>query len=214
MNIIILGSQGSGKGTQAEMLAQKFDLEHLNMGKFLREVALLDSELGHQIHEIINIKKELIDDKILKKVLHLKLTGLPREKGIIFDGVPRRKDQLEYLEKTLIETGRQIDAVILIKISEAESIRRISIRRICQKCESVYILGKNEDASSGVCGKCGGKVVVRIDDTHDGVKKRLSIFQKETMPIVEYYKKQGKLIEINGEQPVEKVFKDILEKLK
>ena len=213
MNIIILGPQGSGKGTQAEMLAQKFNLEHIDMGKFLREVALLDTELGRQIHEIINIKRELIDDRILKKALHIKLTGLPREQSVVFDGVPRRQDQLEYFEHTMTETGRQIDAVIFIKLSEAESIKRISKRRICKKCKTLYILGKDKDVKSGICGKCGGKIEVRIDDTSEGVKKRLSIFQHETMPIVEYYKKQGKMFEINGEQAIEKVFEEILNKL-
>lgn len=214
MNIVILGPQGSGKGTQAEMLAKKFNLEHIDMGKFLREVALLDTPLGKQIHKTINVKKELVDEKILEEVIHLKLTGLPREQGIIFDGVPRSEGQLRYLDEAIREVGREIDAVVLVNLSEAESIRRISKRRVCEKCKNVYIMGKDKDAKKKICGKCGGKVDLRIDDALNGIKKRLGIFKTETLPVINYYKKQKKLIEINGEQTIEKVFKDVLEALK
>ncbi|MDQ1284150.1 MAG: adenylate kinase [Patescibacteria group bacterium] len=213
MNLVILGPQGSGKGTQAEKLAQKFDLEHIDMGKFLREVAVLGSPLGKEIHEIINVRKELVDDKILKKVLHLKLQDLSREKGIIFDGVPRKQDQLEYFEAAMVEFGRHIDKIIYIKLSEKESVERISKRRICDKCKKVYIFGRDIEREDEKCLDCNGNIIHRIDDTPEGVKKRLGIFETETMPIVEYYKKQGKTIEISGGQGVEKVFEDILGEL-
>lgn len=214
MNLVILGPQGSGKGTQAEKLAEKFDLEHVDMGKFLREVALLDTPLGREINEIINIKKELVDDKILKKVLHVKLQDLGREKGVVFDGVPRRKDQLAYFEEAMLEFGRKIDRVIAINLSEKESIKRISSRRVCEKCKATYILGKDIKSEKEVCPKCGGKIIFRPDDSEEGVKKRLNIFREETMPVMDYYKKQEKSADINGDQSIEKVFEEILEKIK
>jgi len=214
MNIIIIGPQGSGKGTQAELLANEFSLEHIDMGKYLREAALLNTPLGKKINEIINVKKELVGDKILEKVIHLKLVELPREQGIVFDGVPRSQSQLDYLEKTIREVGREINKVIFIKLSEKESIKRISNRRVCSQCKSVYILGKDKEANSGVCSKCGGKVVQRIDDTPEGIRKRLKIFKTETMPVVEYYRRQGKMIEINGDQTIKKVFEDIKTRIK
>ena len=220
MNIVILGPQGSGKGTQAEKLAQKFDAEHIDMGKFLREVAKLDTPLGKQIHEIINIKKELVSDRILREVIHLKIMGLPRERGVVFDGVPRNIQQLNYFEEVIKESGRKIDKAILIKLSEEESLKRISKRRICEKCKKVFILGKDiQNACLPVgmedekCNICEGKIIQRIDDTKEGVMKRLKIFEQETMPMSEYYKKQGKFIEIDGDKEIEKVFEDILEKL-
>ncbi len=214
MNVVILGPQGSGKGTQAQLIAEKFDLEHIDMGKFLREVALLNTPLGKEINEIINIKKELVDDKILKKVLHLKIQDLPREKGIIFDGVPRREDQLAYFEEAMIKFGRQVDRVILIKLSEKESFQRIAKRRICEKCKKVFILGKDIQSETEKCPVCSGKIIQRIDDTEEGVKKRLKIFQQETMPVIKYYEAQDNIIEINGDQIIKKVFKDILKQLK
>jgi adenylate kinase len=212
MNLIILGPQGSGKGTQAEKLAEKFKLEHIDMGKFLREVAALGTPLGKEIHEIINVKKELVSDKILKEAIHLKLMGLPREQGIVFDGVPRSQGQLEYFEGAMEEAGRQIDAVVLINLSEKESIERISKRRVCQKCKKVYILGRDKEVDEGKCD-CGGEVAIRIDDAPEGVVKRLGIFKKETLPVVEYFRRQDKLVEIDGDQTIDEVYGDIIEKL-
>ncbi len=214
MNIIILGPQGSGKGTQAELLAKKFKLEHIDMGSYLREVARLNTPLGKEINEIINIKKELVSDKILKKVIGIKLKELPREKGIVFDGVPRNKNQLDYLEKVIIEVGREINLVITINLSEAESIQRIANRRVCSHCKKVYILGKDEEAKTGICSRCGGKVIQRIDDTPEGVKKRLKIFKDKTLPIINYYQKQGKIVKINGDQTIKKVAENIEKKLR
>lgn len=213
MNLIILGPQGSGKGTQAEMLAKKFDLEHIDMGKFLREVAKMDTPLGREVYDIQNVTKTLVPARILEEVFTMKLNGLPREKEVVFDGFPRNMDQAEYLEKTMKEFGRQVDKVVFVNISEEESLKRISKRWICEKCKKTFILGKDIKNEKEKCPDCGGKIIQRIDDTEEGVIKRLGIFRKETVPVIEHYKKQGKLIEIDGAQTIEKVFEDILEKL-
>ncbi len=213
MNIIILGPQGSGKGTQAELLAKKFKLEHIDMGRYLREAASLKTSLGREINEIINIKKELVSDRILKKVVEIKLKELPREQGIVFDGVPRNKNQLVYVEEVITEVGRKINLVIALDLSEAESIERIATRRVCSQCKKAYILGKDQEAKSGICSQCGGLVVQRVDDTPEGVKKRLRIFKEETLPIINYYQKQDKLIKIDGDQSIEKVFQSIVKKI-
>lgn len=214
MNLVILGPQGCGKGTQAEKLAEKFNLEHMDMGKFLREVALIDSPLGKEINEIVNVRKEIVNDEILEKVLDVKLKDIPREQGIVFDGVPRREDQLEYFNKAMVEFGRKINRVIFINISERESIERISKRRVCGNCKSAYVLGKNINKEGEKCPKCGGIIIQRPDDKEEGVKTRLAIFKKETLPLVEHLKKDGLLIEVNGEQTQEKVFQEILNKIK
>jgi len=213
MNLIILGPQGSGKGTQAEMLAKKYDLEHIEMGKFLREVAKLNTPLGKEIHQTINIEGRLVDDKILKKVLHVKLQDMPREKGIIFDGVPRREDQLRYFEEAMQEFGREIDAVIDIDLSEEEAIRRISKRRICKKNEHVLILGKDIESESDKCPICQSDIFQRIDDTPERIKTRLGIYRKDTKAVVDYYRQKGILIETDGKPSIEEVSRDILEKI-
>jgi len=213
MNIIVLGPQGSGKGTQAELLAKKYNLEHIDMGKFLRVVAKENTPLGKKINEIINVRKELVDDKILKRVLHVKLQDLPREKGIVFDGVPRREDQREYFEEALREFGREIDAVIFVNIPKEESIKRISKRWTCKKCGAPLIMGIDIKNGKEKCPRCGGEIHQRADDSPEGVKKRLAIFKKETKPVIDYYRGKGLLIEIDGRPEIDVVSKNIIKEL-
>lgn len=213
MNIVIFGPQGSGKGTQAEKLAQKFDAEHIDMGKFLREVAATDTPLGREVWQIQNVTKTLVPARILEEVFTIKLNSLPREKPIVFDGFPRNADQTQYFEKAMSEFGRHTDAAILINLSEEESLERISKRWICAKCKKVFIMGRDVRSEKEKCDVCGGAIIQRTDDTKEGVAKRLKVFKEETLPVVEYYKEQDKLIEIDGGQSMDKVFEDILKKL-
>lgn len=213
MNIVILGPQGSGKGTQAEKLAQKFNLEHIDMGKFLREVAKMDSPLGREVYQIQNVTKTLVPTRILQEVFNVKLAALSREQGIVFDGFPRNIDQAHYFEDTLGEFGRHVDKVFVINLSEKESIERISKRRMCEKCKKSFILGKDIETEKTMCPNCGGKIIQRIDDSVEGIKKRLEIFKTETSLVIDYFREKGKLIEINGDKKIEEVFDEILSKL-
>jgi adenylate kinase len=213
MNLIILGPQGSGKGTQAEKLAQKFNLEHIDMGKFLREVAKMDTPLGKEVYEIQNVTKTLVPSRILEEVFTVKLGSMPREQDIVFDGFPRTMDQTQYLEKNLREFGRKIDKVVYVKISKEEAVKRISKRWLCEKCKSVMIMGKDINNVDDICTKCGGRIIQRIDDTQEGIFKRLKVYEGETIPVIEYFKDKGMLIEINGEQTKEGVFQEILGKI-
>lgn len=213
MNIVILGPQGSGKGTQAEKLAAKFDLEHIDMGKFLREVAKMDTPLGQEVWRIQNVTKTLVPKRILEEVFTIKLNDLPREKGIVFDGFPRNVDQNDYFETAMRDFGRQMDAVIYIRLAKEESMKRIADRWMCEKCKSIWIMGKDIKSPDDLCPNCGGKLIQRADDTPEGVEKRLQVFEKETLPVVEYYRNKNKLIEIDGAQTIEKVFENILNTL-
>lgn len=213
MNIIVLGPQGCGKGTQAELLAKRFGLEHIDMGKTLREIAKLETPLGKKIYSIQNITKTLIPDQILNEILHLKLNSLPREQGLVLDGAPRTLGQAKFLEEWVQEFGKKIDEVIFINISGKESIERISKRWNCGRCKEILIMGKDVMGKGDKCPECGGEITQREDDTEEGVRKRLEVFRKETVPVVEYFKEKGILAEINGGQKVEKVFEEITKRL-
>lgn len=213
MNIVILGQQGSGKGTQSCLLAEKFGMEHIDMGKTLREIARSDTPLGREIYEIQNVQKTLVSSKILKEILNVKLKSIPLKKGIIFDGAPRTFDQVEYLEDAMLETGRKIDYVFFISVPERESIERTSKRRICNNCQAILVMGKGIKKETGKCPKCGGEISQRKDDTPEGIKKRLEVFAKETVPVLEYYEKKGMLVKIDGMQPAQKAFADIIKKI-
>lgn len=213
MNLIILGSQCSGKDTQAEKLAQKFNLERVNMGNFLREVAKQDNPLGKEIYHYQNVAGAMVPSRILREVLDIKLKTFPREQSIIFEGVPRTMDQAQYFDQAIQESGRHIDYVIYIKISEKETFKRLSKRWICKKCHKILIKGKDIESEKEKCPACQGEIVQRIDDTEEVIKKRLKVFREETLPVIEHYKEMGVLLEINGEQSKEEVFEEILNKL-
>lgn len=210
MNIVILGPQGSGKGTQSEMLAQKYNAEHFDTGKVLRQVSKTDTPLGREIYEISIKRKELVPSRILKEILHLRLNDLQREENVVFDGVPRNMEQAEYFEEALKEFGRKLDKVFFIDISEKESVARISKRWICSKCRKILIMDKDVKSQKDTCPKCEGKITQRTDDTPEGVKNRLEIYKKETIPVLDFFQKEGLLVKINGEQSIEKVFEDIV----
>ena len=213
MNIIILGPQGSGKGTQAEMLAEKFGLEHIDMGKFLREVAKQNTPLGKEVYRIQNVSNTLVPSRILREVLRLKLNSLPREQGILFEGVPRTVDQQKYLEEEIRGSGRKIDAVIFINIPEEETVKRISKRWTCKKGHPL-IMGTDIQSEKDKCPHDGTEIFQRIDDTPEGIKKRLKVYREETMPVIEDFRKRELLVEIDGTPSIGKVSREILKKIK
>lgn len=211
MNIIVLGKPGSGKGVQSEILAQKFNLEHIDMGQTLREFSQKEDAIGQEIYDIQNVKKTLVPSRILREVLHLKIGSFRSEQGIVFDGVPRTLDQEQYLAEALQEFGRKVDKVFFIDISEPESINRISRRWNCDRCKKILIMGKDIQKETDRCPFCQGEITRRIDDTPEGIKKRLKVFQKETVPVLEKFKKRGILIELNGEKTITEVSREILQ---
>lgn len=213
MNIIVLGKAGSGKGVQSEILAKKFNLEHIDMGRTLREFSQKEDAIGQEIYNIQNVEKTLVPSRILREVLHLKIGSFRSDQGIVFDGVPRTMDQEQYLEEALQEFGRKIDKVFFIDISQEESIQRISRRWNCLHCGRILIMGKDLKKETDSCPSCQGKINRRIDDTPEGVKKRLEVFQKETLPVLEYFKQKGVLVELNGEKTIEAVSQEILKNM-
>lgn len=214
MNLVILGPQGSGKGTQAELVSKKYGLAHIDMGKTLRRIARLDTPLGKEIYRIQNVTKTLVPSDILQEVLNVELNSFSREQGIVFEGVPRTEDQRGYVEKILGESGRKIDAAIFINLPESESLERIEKRRTCKQCGRPLILGHNVKNASDKCPNCGGEIFQREDDSSEGVKKRLEVFREETLPVIEYFREKGLLIEVDGRPGIEEVFESITNKIK
>ena len=166
-----------------------------------------------QIYAIQNVKKTLVPSRILREVLHLKIGSFRSEQGIVFDGVPRTMDQEQYLEEVLQEFGRKIDKVFFIDILETESIWRISQRWNCAQCGKVLIMGQDLKKETDRCPFCQGKIARRKDDTPEGIKKRLEVFQEETVPVLKYFKKKGILVELNGEKTIEEVSQEILKNM-
>ncbi len=211
MNLILLGPQGSGKGTQAELLVQKYGLNYVEMGKFLRSISDSDNQYAATVKEYIN-KGDLVPDEYVRLIAWDHINKQDKEKGWLFDGYPRSLAQYEQVEDMLRKFGKKIDRVIYLYISPEESIRRLSARRICEKCGSIYNLITNPPGQLEAC-KCGGKLMQREDDQPEAIKKRLELFNERTRPILEKARQEGVLLEIDGERPIEIIHEDILRKL-
>lgn len=208
---ILLGSAGSGKSTQAELLKSSLHLAHIDIGSELRAVAAQDTPLGQQVNDIINVKHEFVPDDVVFAVLTDAVHAVPETVGLLIDGIPRRESQIAKTLAVLEETGRLLNKVIFIDVPAAVSVERISKRYACVGCKRTYILGKSLITSDKPCRYCGGKIEQRADDTEEGVRKRHQIFQEETLPVVQYFENTGQLLRVDGNQETYKVFKHILE---
>ena len=215
INIIIMGPQGSGKGTQARMLAKEFDLQIFETGSVLRKIAAEDTEIGRKINEIMHVKGDIVPWDLMKeKILGQKLDELDVDKGVIFDGTPRIAEEAKFWHKKLKEVDRKIDYIFYINLSKEESVKRLSIRKLCKENSHPLIVGTDLKEEDTKCPICGSDVYRRKDDTPEKILKRLEWSKKLIAPVVEYYKNKNMLIEINGDNTVELVYQEILEKMK
>ncbi len=179
------------------------------MGKFLRGVA----KGNPNIDKIMNQKGKLLPAGIVFSLMSEQLEEkVPERKNILFDGYPRSIKQYEMLKDWLGEKRTEINHVVLLEISENESIKRLSARRICEKCGTIYNLITNPPPEEGC--ECGGKLIQRSDDNPEAIKQRLSEYKKTTESLVEIFKKDGILIEVDGERPIDTIFEDILKRIK
>lgn len=207
MNLVILGPQGSGKGTQADLLTERYGFRHIETGKKLRGIAASDHPLAMQIRKIIN-SGDLVSDEMLMLVIQdevMKAGG----KNLIFDGTPRNIEQYLLLDEMLGKFGEKIDRVVLIIIPEEETIRRLSSRRICLSCGKIFNTLTNPSAELEKCD-CGGILKKREDDTPEAIKQRLSVYKTQTRQVIDEAKKRGVLLEINGNEPIEVIHQEIV----
>jgi len=210
LNIIILGPQGSGKGTQAERLEQRLHLEHIETGQIFRTMAGKNNALGIKINNLINLKGRLLTTEFVIKILQSYLSKVPKDKGLIFDGYPRNLTQARALDRLLRLFNRRLTHVIYLPISRGTTLTRLVRRRTCRHCNRKFILGVNLKKGATICPNCGGEIYQREDDKPRAISRRLSIYLKQTKPLIKYYKKQGILITIDGEPPIPVVSKNIL----
>jgi len=212
MNLIIFGPQGSGKGTQAELIAKKFGLTQLETGKILRKIVSEDSPLGHEIAAIINSGK-LVPDETMFKLIRAALNKVDYKLGFIMDGTPRTIDQAVWLDNELAKDHTQIDKLIFLQISNEEAVKRLGSRMMCPQCGRIYNLLTVPPKNGEICDDDQTQLVRRADETPEAINKRLDEYHRATAPVVDYYRQKGKVIEINGQQPIETIFEEIVKKL-
>ena len=214
MNIIFLGPPGSGKGTQAKLIVKKLNLQYFESGDILREKAQERNALGQEIDRIIHQEGKYMSDKMMAEIVRGWINEAKLEPGIIFDGFPRTLDQYQDFQKVLTEKGSEIDQVIYLKVSEEESIRRLSARRICPQCDLEFNLVTKPPKKDELCDQCQKKLIQRKDDAPGIIKKRLQTYYQLTSPLIESVRQQGILEEVDGERSINEIHQDIFERIK
>ncbi len=208
MNLILLGAPGAGKGTQAELIMQQLQIPSISTGNMLREAVKSGSELGNEVKNCME-QGRLVPDEIALQLVAERTARPDCANGFILDGVPRTLAQAEALDKM----GVTIDRVVSIEIDDAVIVERMAGRRVCTKCGCSYHLQHNPPKTEGICDQCGGEVATRKDDAPETVLNRLGIYHETTEILKDYYRNQGKLLLIEGNQSIEDTFRDILKGL-
>jgi adenylate kinase len=213
MNIVLLGAPGAGKGTQASILSQRLKLAHIASGDLFREALAKGTELGRQAKVYMEQGKLVPNDITIKMVLE-RIKAPDCQMGIILDGFPRNVEQAKALDEAFKQLKKTIDRAVYIKVSEAELLKRLTGRWICRKCQAPYHEVNSPPKVAGKCDKCGGELYQRADDNTETIKKRLEVFFAETAPLIDYYTKAGKLLEVQGEGSMEEIGERIISGLK
>lgn len=213
MNLLIMGPPGAGKGTQAAEIVKELKIPHISTGDMLREAVKQGTEMGKKAKEYMD-KGQLVPDEVIIGVVKERLGQPDCKVGFLLDGFPRTLPQAEALDQTLKEMGIKLDAVINIRVPREKIVDRITGRRVCRSCGDTYHVVNKPPKESGKCDKCGGELYQRSDDTAETVNKRLDVYEAQTQPLLDYYGKQGIVLDINGDQPINRVLEDILSALK
>lgn len=207
MKIIFIGPPGSGKGTQAKRLANRFAIPHISTGDMLREAVAAGTPVGLKAASIM-AEGALVPDDVMIEIIDDRLAKADAQKGFILDGFPRTLVQAEKLEG-LVGNGNTPLRVLQLLVPDDAIVRRITLRRTCAQCGAIYHLENEPPASGSVCDRCGAEVIARPDDTEEAVRKRLEAFHRQTLPVATYYKAKSILREVDGIGPVDEVFERI-----
>jgi adenylate kinase len=209
VNIILIGAQGSGKGTQAEQLERTLGVPHVASGDLFRKAFEEKTELGLKARAYVD-RGELVPDDLTVAMVLSRLEEPDCRNGVILDGFPRTIAQAEALDKGLQQAGKQIDLVIYLNVPREELLTRLSGRYICRANQHVYNVNTHPPKTPGVCDLDGSELYQRSDDTGEAVQRRLDIFFNETIRLLDYYGTQHKLREVNGNQGIDQVQADLL----
>lgn len=212
MNLMLLGAQGSGKGTQGALLAARFGLEPCASGDMLREAMAAGTPAGQQARPYYDQGK-LVPDELMIGMILERISRLSASQGIILDGFPRNLVQAQALDARLAEMGQTIARVIYLDVPRELLLERLSGRYICRAQGHVYNSKTNPPKIAGICDIDGSELYQRSDDAGEKIQRRLDIFFAETLPLTEYYARQGKLVTVDGTQSIEDVHTQILAKL-
>lgn len=212
MKLVLLGPPGAGKGTQAAEIVKKYNVPHISTGDIFRKNIGEGTELGKKAKEYMD-KGLLVPDELVVAIVKDRLSEADCREGFLLDGFPRTVDQANALDNELKSLDYKLDYVINIHVDKESLIERAVGRRICKDCGATYHIKFNKPKVDGKCDLCGGELFQRSDDTEETVTKRIEVYLEQTEPLIGYYKEKGILVDINGDQDIDKVFSDIVDVL-
>ena len=213
MRLILFGPPGVGKGTQATVLAKELGILHICSGDLLREAVKQGTELGKQAQDFMK-RGELVPDTLVSQLVFNRINQPDVKTGFILDGFPRNTEQAKQLDRVLKEKEKEIDAVLYLTARKDIIVQRLSGRRLCSNCQANFHIKNMPPKKEGVCDYCGGKLYQRPDDNPGTIENRLKVYENSTVSLIDYYKKQNKLMNIAADEEAEIVLKRILEELK
>lgn len=205
MKIIMLGAPGAGKGTQAEMICEKYGLPHISTGDIFRANIKNGTELGKEAKKYMD-QGLLVPDELTVKILLDRVAKDDCKNGYVLDGFPRTIPQAEVLDKALTELNDKVDYAINVDVPDENIINRMSGRRACVTCGATYHVVFAPTKVEGVCDKCGANLILRDDDKPETVKNRLDVYHKQTQPLIDFYSQKGVLKEVDGTKAMNDVF--------
>lgn len=208
MKIILLGPPGAGKGTQAKSISNKYSIPHISTGDIFRKNISEKTPLGIEAKSYID-KGLLVPDELTIDIVQDRLEQEDCKNGFLLDGYPRTVSQAEALKNFLNKKGDELDTALLIEVPKEYIIDRMTGRRVCPSCGASYHVKFNPTKVEGKCDICGSVVIQRADDTEETVKDRLNVYDTQTQPLIDYYKKQGLLSTVDGTEAINDVFKSI-----
>ena len=207
-DIILLGAPGAGKGTQAELLVQWLPLPRVATGELFRAAIGGRTDLGMRAKAAMD-RGELVSDEITVSMVAERLDQPDCARGVIFDGFPRTPAQAEALEALLAGLGRQVDLVVYVQVSRDSLLRRLAGRWTCKNCGAVYHRSFSPEKNQGICDACGGRLYQREDDTPETQARRVEVYFSQTAPLIAHYRQRGWLVEVDGEQQIAAVQRDL-----
>ena len=209
MKIVMLGAPGAGKGTQAEMIAEKYGIPHISTGDIFRANIKNGTELGKKAKAYMDAGN-LVPDELTVDLVIDRVAQPDCEKGYILDGFPRTSPQAEVFTKQLAENGEKIDFAIDVEVPDENIVNRMGGRRSCPNCGSTYHIQYIPRKKEGICDVCGTELVLRNDDKPETVKNRLDVYHKATQPLIDFYEAKGALRTVDGTQDMKDVFAAIV----
>lgn len=213
MRAILLGPPGAGKGTQAETIVKEFSIPHISTGDIFRQNIKEGTVLGKKAKDYMD-QGLLVPDELTVELVKDRLQQEDCKNGFLLDGFPRTIVQADALGDALTSMNQKLDCVINIIVNKNLLVERAVGRRVCKDCGQTYHMTFNKPSKEGICDNCGGELLQRKDDAEETVTKRINVYQEQTEPLIDYYTEKGILIDVNGENPIAEVGKDIVAKMR